>query len=344
MVEDSEGAGRGGVRSPGLTSWLRLARVFRKVEHLATEQMRQFGLSQAQFDVLAQVGAAEGRSQGELAKALLVTKGNICQLLDRMERDGLLRRQQEGRTNRLFLTERGRLLRDKAVPTQEALIARLFSVLTHEEQVHLLGALRALDHSLMDDQHTGDSPMSAPTESQTAQAVTWQIDPAHSLIEFAVKHMMFTTVKGRFATVSGTIVEDSQNFSRSQVNVEIAVDSITTGEPQRDGHLKSPDFFDAAQFPTITFKSTSVQPGSGDHFTLVGDLTIHGVTQAVTLKAERGGSGTNPFGKVVSGFSAETAISRKEFGLSWNVALEAGGVLVSDNVKISLDIQAVKQD
>jgi polyisoprenoid-binding protein YceI len=314
------------------------------VDHLSTEQMRPFGLSHAQFDVLAQVGAAEGRSQGELAKALLVTKGNICQLLDRMERDGLLRRQQEGRTNRLFLTERGRLLRDQAVPAQEALIARLFSVLTHEEQVHLLGALRVLDHSLMDDQHTGDSPMSAPTESQTTKSTTWQIDAAHSLVEFAVKHMVFTTVKGRFSTVSGTIIEDTQDFSRSQVNVEIAADSITTGEPQRDTHLKSPDFFDAAQFPTLTFKSTSVKVTSDEDFSLVGDLTIHGLTHSVTLKAQRTGTGTNPYGKVVSGFSAETAISRKEFGLNWNVALEAGGVLVSDNIKISLDIQAVKQD
>ena len=160
MAGDPEAAARGGVRAPGLTSWLRLARVFHKVEHLSTERMRPFGLSLAQFDVLAQVGAAEGCSQGDLAKALLVTKGNICQLLDRMERDGLLRRQQEGRTNRLFLTERGRLLHDTAVPAQEALIVRLFSVLTPEDQAHLLGALRMVDRSLMHAQQAGEIPMS----------------------------------------------------------------------------------------------------------------------------------------------------------------------------------------
>ena len=148
MVRDAEAGARGGMRSPGLAAWLRLARVFHKVDQLSTEHMRPWGISLAQFDVLTQVGAAEGCSQGDLAKALLVTKGNICQLLDRMERDGLLRRQQEGRTNRLFLTERGRSLHDQAVPTQEALIVRLFSVLTPEEQVQLLGALRVLDHSL----------------------------------------------------------------------------------------------------------------------------------------------------------------------------------------------------
>ncbi|MGH2347099.1 MAG: MarR family winged helix-turn-helix transcriptional regulator [Chloroflexota bacterium] len=145
---DGESEARAGVRLPGLTSWLRLARVFRKVDQLSTEHLRQWGISHAQFDVLVQVGSAEGCSQGDLAKALLVTKGNICQLLDRMERDGLLRRQQEGRTNRLFLTERGRSLHCQVVPAQEALIVRLFSALTPEEQVQLLGTLRVLDHSL----------------------------------------------------------------------------------------------------------------------------------------------------------------------------------------------------
>jgi len=148
MVGDLEGGRRSGVRARGLLAWLRLAAVFQKVDQLSAEHLRAWNLSVAQFDVLAQVGPAEGCSQGDLAKALRVTKGNVCQLLDRMERDGLLRRQQEGRVNRLFLTERGRCLHDQVVPAQEALINRLFSVLTRDKQVHLLSVLRILDRSL----------------------------------------------------------------------------------------------------------------------------------------------------------------------------------------------------
>jgi len=182
--------------------------------------------------------------------------------------------------------------------------------------------------------------MSTTTESTRT---TWQIDPNHSLVEFSVKHMMFTTVKGRFTSVSGAIIEDTATPSNSSVTAEVAVESVTTGVDQRDGHLKSPDFFDAAQFPTITFKSTSVRVTSGDEFELVGDLSIHGVTRSVTLKGTRNGSGANPYGVTVAGFSAETSISRKDFGMTYNAALETGGVLVGDHVKISLEVQAAKQ-
>jgi len=182
--------------------------------------------------------------------------------------------------------------------------------------------------------------MSTLTEPTTT---TWQIDPNHTLVEFSVKHMMFTTVKGRFTKVSGTIVENTKTPSNSSVIAEVAVESVTTGVDQRDGHLKSPDFFDAARFPTITFKSTSVRATSGDDFELVGDLTIHGVTRSVTLKGTRNGTGTNPYGMVVAGFSAETSISRKDFGMTYNAALETGGVLVGDQIKISIEVQAAKQ-
>jgi polyisoprenoid-binding protein YceI len=184
--------------------------------------------------------------------------------------------------------------------------------------------------------------MSTPTPT-TAAVTTWQIDPKHSLVEFSVRHMMITTVRGRFATVSGTIIEHTADLSLSSVEVEIDVASIDTREDQRDGHLRSPDFFHAEQHPTITFKSTRVIPGRGDHFQVEGDLTVRGTTRPVTLDVERGGTGTNPWGAQVAGFSAETKINRKDFGLNWNVALEAGGVLVGDQVKINLEIEAVKQ-
>lgn len=184
--------------------------------------------------------------------------------------------------------------------------------------------------------------MATPAQS-TATATTWQIDPKHTLVEFSVKHMMITTVRGRFATVSGTIVEDTVDFSRSSVAVEIDAASIDTREEQRDGHLKSPDFLQVQDYPTITFASTRVIQGRGDRFQVEGNLTIHGVTRPVTLEVERTGTGNTPFGTQVAGFSAETKISRKDFGLSWNVALEAGGVLVGDQVKVSLEVEAVKQ-
>ena len=172
----------------------------------------------------------------------------------------------------------------------------------------------------------------------------WAIDASHSTVEFGVKHMMFTTVKGRFAGVEGTIELDEQDVTRSRVEVAIDVASVDTRDEKRDAHLRSPDFFDAERFPTIAFRSTRVEPkGSGD-LRVVGDLTIHGVTREVILDATRTGQGKNPWGMEVIGFEASTRISRKDFGLEWNVALETGGVLVGDEIKISLDIQAVKQN
>lgn len=136
------------LRGPSVLAWMRLARIFQKIDRASAEHLRAWGLSVAQFDVLAQVGSAEGITQQELADKLLVTKGNICQLLDRLERHGLLRRRQEGRTNRLFLTDAGQRLYQQVLPAQEAFIARQFSALSPEEQAQLLALLRKLDHAL----------------------------------------------------------------------------------------------------------------------------------------------------------------------------------------------------
>ncbi len=171
---------------------------------------------------------------------------------------------------------------------------------------------------------------------------TWQIDPAHSLVEFAVKHMMFTTVKGRFSRFGGTIVTSDDDPTTAAINVEIETASISTGDEKRDEHLRSADFFDAERYPTITFVSTKVEPTSGDRYRVVGDLTMHGETKQVELDTTFNGSGTNPYGMEVVGYTAETEINRTDFGLTWNAALETGGVLVSEKVKITLDIQAAK--
>ncbi|MGI8485718.1 MAG: YceI family protein [Thermomicrobiales bacterium] len=169
---------------------------------------------------------------------------------------------------------------------------------------------------------------------------TWNIDKAHSAVEFAVKHMMFSTVKGRFTEFTGTIKLDDQNLANSSVSVEIQTDSVDTHDDGRNTHLKSADFFSAEKHPLITFNSTSVEPGKGDEFKVTGDLSINGVTKSVVLNVEQTGRGMSPFGFEVAGFSATTKISRKEFGLEWNAALETGGVLVGDDIKISIEVEA----
>src|SRR5919201_5086215 len=155
-----------------------------------------------------------------------------------------------------------------------------------------------------------------------AQVTTWQIDSAHSLVEFSVRHMMVATVKGRFTDVKGAIRLDPDDLDRSSVDVEIGAASITTGDAQRDGHMRSPDFLDVERFPTICFVSTRVERQGTDRARLIGNLTIHGVTREVALDVEFNGSGQSPFGTTVTGFTAQTSINRKDFGLNWNVALE----------------------
>lgn len=172
---------------------------------------------------------------------------------------------------------------------------------------------------------------------QTVTAPTtgaWTLDPAHTDVDFVVRHAGISKVRGSFGDVSGelTVAED---FAASAVSVEIAVASVESGNEQRDGHLRSAEFFDAEQFPTMTFRSTSVT-GTPESFTLAGDLTLHGVTRPVELQAELGGQAVDAFGATRVGFEARGELSRKEFGLTWNAALEAGGVLVSDTVKLEI--------
>lgn len=174
---------------------------------------------------------------------------------------------------------------------------------------------------------------------------TWTIDAAHTAVEFAVKHMMFTTVRGRFKALSGTIEIDEANPDRSTVEVEIDASSIDTGVPDRDAHLRSADFLDVANHPQISFRSTRVEgahKAAGDHFTVRGDLSIRGQAIPVTLKASFEGSGKDPWGNEKAGFSASTEIDRREWGLTWNQALETGGILVANAVKIEIEAQAVK--
>ena len=180
------------------------------------------------------------------------------------------------------------------------------------------------------------------TAAAAGTLTTWTIDPAHSLVEFGVKHMMIATVKGRFGVVRGTVRTDEADPARGLAEIEIDVDSIDTREAQRDAHLRSTDFFDVEKYPHITFRSSRITDVAGDRFKLTGDLTIHGVTREVTLDVTSEGRGKDPWGNERAGFSATTKIKRSEFGLTWNQALETGGFLVSDEVKVSLDIEMLK--
>jgi polyisoprenoid-binding protein YceI len=158
-------------------------------------------------------------------------------------------------------------------------------------------------------------------------------------VEFAVRHLMISTVRGRFAGVKGTVVADDSDPATAQVDVTIDVHTIDTREAQRDAHLKSADFFDAEQFPVLTFKSTRVSGVRGGRFSLVGDLTMHGVTREVTLDVTSEGRGKDPWGGERAGYSAVAKVNRSDFGLTWNQVLATGGIAVGDEIKISLDLE-----
>jgi polyisoprenoid-binding protein YceI len=177
-----------------------------------------------------------------------------------------------------------------------------------------------------------------------ALASTWEIDPAHSTVEFSVRHMMVTTVKGQFQKVKGTVELDEKDATKSTVEVSIETASIDTREAKRDAHLKSPDFFDAAKFPALTFKSTKIEKASKGKFKVTGDLTMHGVTKPVVLIVEGpSASIKDPYGRTVRGVMATGKLDRKDWGMSWNKALDAGGMVVSDEVKLEINAELAER-
>lgn len=184
----------------------------------------------------------------------------------------------------------------------------------------------------------------ATTTSNPAAITTWKLDPAHSHAEFKVKHMMISNVKGSFNGLSGTLTEHATDKTLSTIEATIDVNTVITGDAQRDAHLKSADFFDAAQFPTMTFRSSKVQPNGDGGYNVVGDLTLHGQTRQQTFIVEGPTApGKDPWGNTRIGLSATTKINRKDYGLNWNAALETGGILVGDDVNITIEAQFVRQ-
>lgn len=170
-------------------------------------------------------------------------------------------------------------------------------------------------------------------------ATRWQIDPAHSNIEFGVRHLMISTVKGRFGEVAGTVTVDPDDPNSVGVDVTLKTASIDTRQEQRDAHLRSPDFFDAEKWPVVTFSGKRVEGNTDRKFRLFGDLTIRDVTREIVLDVTKEGEGTDPWGNLRTAFSAQTKLDRRDFGLTYNQVLEAGGVVVGDEIRISIDVE-----
>lgn len=180
----------------------------------------------------------------------------------------------------------------------------------------------------------------ATTTSNPPSTITWKLDPAHSSAEFKIKHMMISNVKGSFTGLTGTLIEDKNDPTRSSVEATIDIATINTGDAGRDTHLKSADFFEQEKHPQMTFKSTKVEKKGEGEYKVSGDLTLHGVTKPVTFHVEGPTApGKDPWGNTRIGLEATTKINRKDFGLSWNAALETGGILVGEEVQITIDAQ-----
>jgi polyisoprenoid-binding protein YceI len=171
---------------------------------------------------------------------------------------------------------------------------------------------------------------------------TWKLDPVHSEVTFKVKHMMITNVSGTFKEFSVEAETEGEDFTKSDVTFTARAASVETHNAQRDAHLRSPEFFDAEKFPEIKFKATKYERLDGDSYKLQGDLTMKGVTRNITLNAEYGGIQKDPYGNIKAGFSINGRLNRKDWGLNWNAALETGGVMVSDDVRINCEIQLIK--
>jgi polyisoprenoid-binding protein YceI len=172
--------------------------------------------------------------------------------------------------------------------------------------------------------------------------MSWTIDSAHSRVGFAIRHMMISTVRGEFTQFEGEVDLDEQDPSKSKASARIQVASIDTGNADRDNHLRGADFFDAQAYPTITFVSRKIEKKGGEGFTLTGDLTMHGVSKEITLDGELSQAAKDPWGKMRRGVALTGSLNRKDFGLNWNQALEAGGVLVDEKVKLEVEIEIVQ--
>jgi polyisoprenoid-binding protein YceI len=182
--------------------------------------------------------------------------------------------------------------------------------------------------------------LSLPAAAATSN---WQVDPAHTAAQFSVRHLAISTVRGQFKNVSGTVVLDESDVTKSKVDITIDTTTVDTGEPKRDGHLKSPDFFDVAKFPTMTFKSKKVEQAGAGKLKITGDLTIRGVTKEVVLDVDGPSAAVkDPWGNQRAAANATTKVNRQDFGVKWNATMDNGGVVVGDEVSITIDVEMTK--
>ena len=191
--------------------------------------------------------------------------------------------------------------------------------------------------------NTATATPATGTAAQAGQLTTWTVDAAHSHLGFAIKHLMIATVRGRFTQAQGTVTVDESNPATATIDIAVPTASVDTGDEKRDAHLRSADFFDVERYPNITFRSKRVEATSDNSFRIVGDLTIRDVTREVVLDAELLGRAKDPWGQERAAFEATTKFKRSEYSLTWNAALETGGVLVGDEVKVELEVQLIKQ-
>lgn len=188
------------------------------------------------------------------------------------------------------------------------------------------------------------SPLAVLLAAAPVAASEWDIDASHTTAQFAVRHMMVTTVRGQFEKVAGTVSLDDKDATKSSINIDIDAASINTREPKRDEHLRSPDFFDVKNHPKVTFRSTKIEKAGKDKFKVTGDLTMRGVTKPVVLTVNGPSApAKNPWGMTVRGVSATGKLNRKDWGLNWNKALEAGGLLVADEVELQIDAELIEK-
>lgn len=187
-----------------------------------------------------------------------------------------------------------------------------------------------------------EQPVSESAQTTEKQLTTWSLDATHSHTGFSIKHLMISNVRGEFNEMVGTLSYDPLHVERSEVSVQIPVASIDTGDANRDAHLKNADFFDVEKYPEIAFRSTKWEQKSDDEILVTGDFTMHGVTREITLRAEPTAIVKDPWGGSRVGFSATAKINRKDYGLTWNAGLETGGVLVGEDVKLTIEAQFVK--
>ncbi len=359
---------RGSAACPEEMAFLDLLRTTDILSRRLIPVLKAADLSATQYNVLRILrGAPAGLACGEIAGRMITRDPDVTRLLDRLEKRGLISRSRETKDRRTVIT--------RITPDGLKLLSRLDGPVraAHRRQLGHLGRnrLRALTDLLRaarravrlifldlifvatnigvthqirmkGSKNRKETSMSTVAAPQTATS-TWNIDPVHSVAEFKVKHMMISNVKGQFSGLQGVLTHDETDPTKSHVEISIAAASINTRDAQRDAHLKSADFFDVEKFPALSFRSTQIKRAGEGELAVAGDLTIHGVTKNVVFTVEGPTSpAKDPWGNTRLGASATTKINRKDFGLTWNAALETGGILVGEEVTLTLDVQFIK--